>query len=193
MSMRKIDTVGIFSGSNFGKSDCYSDVASRLGKHLTSAGISIVYGGTNKGLMGVLADSVFEEKGDVCGIITQKLYDKGHLHQRLTNFEIVSSMRQRKAKMIELADAFIALPGGIGTLEEFLEVWTLNQLGEIDKPIALLNVNGYFADFIKFRDKMIEEHFLPKSHKDAVLVSENVENLINKLKKFQAVAEPKWL
>ena len=133
---RHLRAVAVFCGSNIGAGSTFTDAAAGLGRALAQAGIAIVYGGTHKGLMGVLADAALAEGGSVHGVITRRLFDKDHLHPGLSLHEVVEGMGARKARMLGLADACIALPGGIGTTEEFMEAWTLNQLGDIDKPVV---------------------------------------------------------
>ena len=129
--MRELKSVAIYCGSNTGLGETYLDAAAALGAHLARAGIEIVYGGTHKGLMGAVADAALGEGGCVHGVITHRLRDKGHLHENLTRHEILPTMKERKYRMIELADAFIALPGGVGTLEEFMEVWDTEPTGRV--------------------------------------------------------------
>ena len=156
-------------------------------------GITLIYGGTHKGLMGILADAALEAGGGAHGMITERLHAKGHLHPGLTKVEILPSMRERKARMIEAADAFIALPGGIGTLEEFMEVWTLNQLGEITKPLGLYNVDGYYDPFMKFIDSMIDRRFLPEAHRHSIVVSGAPMELIAGLRTLEPISTAKWM
>src|SRR5690606_14672455 len=129
------------------------------GRALAERGITLVYGGTHKGLMGVLADATIAAGGRAHGIITARLHGRGHLHERLTAHEIVEGMRLRKERMLSLADACIALPGGLGTVEEFMEAWTLNQLGDVDKPVGLLNVEAYYDPLMAMVDGMIARRF----------------------------------
>ena len=143
--------------------------------------------------MGVLADAALAAGGVVHGIITQRLLDKGHLHAGLTRHEIVDRMKGRKQRMAELADAFITLPGGIGTLEEFTEIWSFNLLGELDKPAALYNIAGYFDPLLAFVDHMIDEEFLPAAHRQGIVVSDQPELLLNGLRTFEKVDVPKWI
>ncbi|RYD87096.1 MAG: TIGR00730 family Rossman fold protein, partial [Sphingobacteriales bacterium] len=145
---RMLGAIAVFCGSNEGGSPVFAQSAAALGRTLAQRGITLVYGGTHKGLMGVLADAVLENGGQAHGVITARLHGRGHLHERLTVHEIVDGMRLRKERMLELSDACIALPGGLGTVEEFMEAWTLNQLGDIDKPVGLLNVDGYYDPFM---------------------------------------------
>ncbi|EIZ77883.1 hypothetical protein WSK_3554 [Novosphingobium sp. Rr 2-17] len=190
---REIRNVAVFCGSNAGLGDIYEKAAADLGATLARRGIGIVYGGTHKGLMGILADSALAGGGKVHGVINQRLFDKGHLHPKLSMHEVVESMRVRKERMLSIADACIALPGGIGTLEEFMEAWTLNQLGEIDKPVGLYNVGGFHEPFMAFIDRMIEQKFLPPEHRKGVVVEGEPDALIDALVSFEKPVVPKWL
>lgn len=193
MTQRSIKTIAVFCGSNFGASDVFSEGAMALGHALGSAGITVVYGGTNKGLMGVVADAALKAGGDVHGIITESLHQRGHSHARLTRHEILQTLRLRKERMVELADAFVALPGGIGTIEELMEVWTMNQLSEIDKPVGILNTAGFFTHFLGFIDHMVTTSFLPKAHRHSICVDADAEALLRKLQGYARVDVPKWL
>lgn len=190
---RQIASVAIFCGSNVGGDEAYAQGARWLGRTLAEAGITIVYGGTTKGLMGFLADAAIGAGGRTHGVITQRLYDKGHGHRALSELEIMPTLRARKERMATLADAFIALPGGIGTLEEFLEVWTMNQLSEIDKPAGLLDTRGFFSPFLSFIDHMVEERFLPAAHRHSIAVDADPTALLKALQNFKRVDVPKWL
>jgi uncharacterized protein (TIGR00730 family) len=147
MTIRSIKTIAVFCGSNYGASEEFADGARALGRALGKAGITIVYGGTTKGLEGVVADAALASGGNVHRVITDSLHQRGHSHSGLTKREIALTLRNRE-RMVELADAFIALLGGIGTIEEFMEVWTMNQLSEIDKPVGLLNLADFFRAFL---------------------------------------------
>ncbi|MDR3493518.1 MAG: TIGR00730 family Rossman fold protein [Ancalomicrobiaceae bacterium] len=193
MTGRILNAVAVFCGSNFGASEAFADGARALGRELAQRGVTIVYGGTTKGLMGVVADAALEQGGTVRGIITEGLHARGHSHAGLTHHEITKSLRTRKERMIELADAFIALPGGIGTMEELMQVWTMNQLSEIDKPVGLLNVNGFFDAFLGFVDHMVETKFLPPAHRQSICVADEPADLIEQLKRHRRVDSPKWL
>ena len=190
---RTIKTVAVFCGSNFGASPDFADGARALGQALAGEGIGLVYGGTTKGLMGVVADAVLEAGGTAHGVITESLHQRGHAHPRLTTDEITPTLRLRKQRMAELADAFIALPGGIGTMEELLEVWTMNQLSEIDKPVGLLNTLGFFDAFLSFIDHMVETKFLPAAHRHSISVNADAGGLIGELRAYQRVEVPKWV
>lgn len=190
---RPLTTVAVFCGSNTGEGDRFIDAAAALGRALAARGIGIVYGGTHKGLMGVLADAALSAGGQVHGVITRRLFDRDHLHPGLSLHEVVDGMRVRKERMLALADACIALPGGIGTTEEFMEAWTLNQLGDIDKPVGLLNVGGFYDPFMAFVDTMIANRFLPPQHRDGIAVAPDADGLIDALARFVKPVVPKWL
>jgi uncharacterized protein (TIGR00730 family) len=193
MGTRSLRFVAVFCGSNFGASDVFVEGAHALGKALANAGITVIYGGARKGLMGVVADAALEAGGAVHGVITESLHQRGQSHPSLTHHEIAKTLRRRKERMIELADAFVALPGGIGTIEELMEVWTLNQLSEIDKPVGLLNPADFFASFLAFIDHMVKAKFLPPAHRGSICVDTDPNALIGKLQTFTRVEVPKWL
>lgn len=190
---RSIRTVAVFCGSNLGASEQFSDGARALGQALGAAGIAVVYGGTRRGLMGVVADAALASGGNVHGVVTENLHALGHSHPGLTGHEIAPTLRRRKERMVELADAFVALPGGIGTMEELMEVWAMNQLSEIDKPIGLLNSAGFFTPFLEFVDHMVDSGFLPAAHRHAVCVDADASALLEKLRSHTRVDVPKWL
>ena len=191
--MRVLSAVAVFSGSNFGGHPAYAEGAKALGEALARRGIRLVYGGTNKGLMGVLADAVLAGGGEAHGVITERLAAKGHRHPGLTQTETAPDMRARKRRMADLADAFVALPGGIGTLEEFMEVWTLNQLGEFTKPAGLLDIRGFYQPLMGMVDHMIAESFLPAAHRNGIVLDADPEALLDGLIRFQPVTVAKWL
>jgi uncharacterized protein (TIGR00730 family) len=190
---RDIRAIAIFCGSNVGEGTAYVEAAAALGRAIAARGITLVYGGTHKGLMGVLADAALDAGGRVHGVITERLHGRGHLHERLTVHEIVDGMRARKERMLDLSDACIALPGGLGTVEEFMEAWTLNQLGDVDKPVGLLNVAGYYAPLMAFVDSMIANRFLPAAHRESVVLQADPDALIDGLIAQPAISVPKWL
>jgi uncharacterized protein (TIGR00730 family) len=193
MALRHIKAVAVFCGSNLGSSGIYADGARRLGVELARADIALVYGGTTKGLMGILADSALNAGGTVHGIITDRHHQRGHSHAGLTRHEIVATLSTRKERMADLVDAFIAMPGGIGTGEELMEVWTMNQPSEIDKPVGLLDIAGFFAPFLSFIDHMVETKFLPSAHRHSICVDAEPTSLIEKLRAFERTSVPKWL
>ena len=193
MPLRQINAIAVFCGSNFGGSEAYAEGARQLGTALARENITLVYGGTTKGLMGIVADTVLSHGGSVHGVITERLHLRGHSHTGLTRSERVVSLRNRKERMTELADAFIAMPGGIGTMEEMMEVWTMNQLAEIDKPVGLLDIDGFFAPFLKFIDHMVDTKFLPPAHRHSIAVDPNAAPLLDRLRRFERTDVPKWL
>jgi uncharacterized protein (TIGR00730 family) len=190
---RSITSIAVFCGSNFGNSDAYADGARRLGQALAAAKITLVYGGTTKGLMGVVADSLIAAGGMAHGVITEKLRERGHAHPNLHRSEIVATLRLRKQRMVDLADAFVAMPGGIGTMEEMMEVWTMNQLSEIDKPVGLLNIADFYRPFLAFIDHMVTCKFLPPEHRHSICVDADPAVLIQQLRDFVPTSVPKWL
>jgi len=191
--MNDINTIAVYCGSNTGRDETYLQAAALLGAELAVRGIKIIYGGTHKGLMGAMADAALARGGHITGVITDRLKAKGHTHPNLSEIEIFPTMSARKKRMIELADAFIAMPGGIGTLEEFMEVWTLNQLGEINKPAGLFDINGYYQPLMSMVDHMIGEQFLPPSHRNAIVIDPDPAGLLNGLIEFVPVTAQKWL
>lgn len=192
-SMKKIKSVAVFCGSNFGYSPAYKQAAQDLAAELVRQNISVVYGGTTKGLMGVIAGTVLELGGEVTGIITQRLFDKGQFHQGLTHHVVSPSMRERKAKMGELADAFIALPGGFGTFEELLEAATLTQLGEHSKPCGVLNILDFYEPLKLMMDKAIQEGFMKPQMRDTVLFESDSGTLLKALSSWQPPTVDKWI
>jgi len=173
--------IAVFCGSSLGVRPEYTDHVQRLGRLIGKQGHQLVYGGGKVGLMGLLADAALEAGAKVIGVIPQLLFDKEVAHLKLHELHVVESMARRKELMIELADAFIALPGGIGTLDELFEVWTTTQLGLADKPCGLLNVNGFYDDFLKFLDHVQSQGFLRGEHREVLYVNHKPEALLEKL------------
>jgi len=185
--------VCVFSGSSPGADLAYGTAARELGQRLADRGIELVYGGAGVGLMGALADATLEEGGHVIGVIPQSLVDHEIAHPGLSDLRVVDSMHEPKALMAELADAFVALPGGLGTLEELFEVYTWNQLGLHAKPLGLFNVRGYFDGLVRFLDHATEERFVTRAHRAMLLVSDDLDPLLDGLAGWQAPAQPKWI
>jgi uncharacterized protein (TIGR00730 family) len=185
--------VCVFSGSSPGADIAYRAAACDLGHALAERGIELVYGGAHVGLMGALADAALESGGRVTGVIPQSLVDREIAHPGLSDLRIVGSMHERKAQMAELADAFVALPGGVGTLEELFEVYTWNQLGLHAKPLGLFNVRGYFDGLARFLDHAVEERFVTRAHRAMLLVGEDLAGLLDGLAGWDAPAQPKWI
>src|ERR1700730_14793457 len=160
----------VFCGSSSGTNPVFANAARRLGETLARDGLTVVYGGGGGGLMGTLADAALGAGGAVIGVIPEPLVERELGHLKLTELRIVASMHERKATMAELADGFIALPGGAGTLEGFCEVWNWAQLGIHRKPCGILNVEDYYGRYLSFLDHMVEEGFLRPEHRELVLV-----------------------
>ena len=188
-----IKTLCVFCGSSIGRQSLYSDHAVQLAGHLLAENITLVYGGANVGLMGVLADTMLAGGGKVIGVMPKSLVEREVAHHDLTQMHIVDGMQERKALMADLSDAFIALPGAYGTLDELFEVLTWNQLGIIHKPIGLLNLDGFFNPLLQMLDHSVEEKFLRPEHRQMLLVSDDFRELISKLENYKPVAAEKWI
>lgn len=181
----------VFCGSSTGRIPAYAEAAAGLGRLCAERGIGLVYGGASVGLMGVLADAALAAGGEVYGVIPTDLVDREIAHPGLTRLYETSGMHARKAQMAELADGFIALPGGAGTLEELSEVWTWAQLGLHQKPIGLLDVQGYYSRMTPFLDHMVAEGFLRPAYRDALQIDTDAGALLEKLTSVPT-PEPKW-
>jgi uncharacterized protein (TIGR00730 family) len=176
--------VCVFTGSRVGARANYSDAARELGRVLVERGYGLVYGGGNVGLMGVLADSVLEHHGHVIGVIPEAFVEKEVAHQGLSELQIVKSMHERKAMMGDLSDGFIAMPGGIGTMEEFFEVLSWAQLGLHGKPCGLLNVGGYYQRLVQFLDYAVDEDFLKPKHRALLIIEAEPQELLDHFEAF---------
>ncbi|MCK9400750.1 MAG: TIGR00730 family Rossman fold protein [Bacteroidales bacterium] len=186
-------SVGVFCGSSMGIRPGYRQGAIELGGILLKRRIQLIYGGANVGLMKVLADTVLAGGGEVIGIMPRRLVENEVAHQGLTKMHIVESMSERKTLMVELSDAFIAMPGGFGTFDELAEVITYNQLRLTDKPIGILNLEHYFDHLLKFFTHTANEGFLRHEHRNNLIVEEKPEELLNKLSRYQPVSIEKWI
>lgn len=183
----------VFSGSSRGKDPVYRDAAADLGRILAREGIGVVYGGASVGLMGALADAARSAGGEVIGVIPQSLVDLEVAHTGLDDLRIVGSMHERKALMAELSDGFIALPGGIGTLEEIFEVWTWGQLGSHTKPCAFLNTRGYYTPLLDFLDHVVAEEFLKPIHRGMILVESDPQAALHTMSGYRPPTVPKLI
>jgi len=182
----------VFCGSNAGARSEYAEAARALATVLAERKMGIVYGGGNVGLMGVLADAALEHGGEVIGVIPRKLVEKEVAHRGVTELRIVETMHERKALMNDLSDAFIALPGGFGTLDEFFEVLTWSQLGFHGKPCALLNVAGYYDGMLAMLDHAVTERFLRPAHRELVIADTDPLRLLQRLSAFVPAPKGKW-
>ena len=188
-----MNRVCVFCGSQVGIDGLYRETTVALGKLLVRNGYGLVFGGGSVGLMGVIADAVLDEGGDVIGVLPQQLATKELLHPGVPDMRVVPSMHARKALMAELADAFIALPGGLGTFEEFFEIVTWAQLGFHRKNIGLLNVAGYFDPLVQLIDRAIQEGFIKHKNRDLFVVEERPDVLLQKMVTHQMPKVRRWL
>ncbi|MFL6196049.1 MAG: TIGR00730 family Rossman fold protein [Thermoanaerobaculia bacterium] len=188
-----LEAVCVFCGSNTGASPAYARAAAELGRRLAERGLTLVYGGGRVGLMGVVADAALAEGGRVVGVIPEALATRELAHERVTELRVVESMHERKALMSELSDGFIAMPGGIGTLEEWFEVWTWSQLGFQPKPCGLLNVGGYYGHLLAFLDHMTGERFLTPAHRGMAIVDDDPARLLDRLSSYRPPEARKWI
>jgi uncharacterized protein (TIGR00730 family) len=185
--------VCVFCGSSVGNQPAYQAAAIELGTVLAARGIGLVYGGGNVGLMGVIADAVLAAGGEAIGVIPQSLADREIAHTGITDLRIVDSMHTRKAMMADLSDAFVAMPGGVGTFEEFFEVVTWTQLGLHRKPCGLLNVAGFYSPLEAFVDQAVSEGFIRPVHRAAIVVESDPVRLLDRLSTLELPDVPKWI
>jgi uncharacterized protein (TIGR00730 family) len=183
----------VYCGSSPGSQPDYAEAAKNLARALVERNIEVVYGGACVGIMGVLADTILAEGGHVIGIIPQTLVDKEIAHPGLSELRVVKSMHERKTLMAELSDGFIALPGGLGTLEELFEVLTWIQLGLHQKPCGLLNIRDYYRSLIDFLDHAVAEGFIKDVYRAMLLVEEQPERLLERFGRYKAPAVTKWV
>jgi uncharacterized protein (TIGR00730 family) len=183
----------VFCGSNAGQDPVYVNTSRALGEALAISGIELVYGGASVGLMGTVADAALAKGGHVIGVMPQALVDKEIAHKGLSDLRVVGSMHERKALMAELADGFIALPGGLGTFEELFEVWTWAQLGYHRKPCALLNAGGFYDKLTDFLDDVVERGFVKPIHRAMLIVENEPAALIEAIRTYEPPRVDKWI
>jgi uncharacterized protein (TIGR00730 family) len=183
----------VYCGSNTGARPAYLRHAIALGTRMAQDGIRLVYGGGRIGLMGAVADAVLAAGGEVVGVIPQQLVDMEVAHQGLTELEVVASMHARKSRMFDLADAFVALPGGFGTLEEIVEMLTWRQLGISEKPCAILDVDGYYQPLITMMDTMVAERFLHPGQREDLWTGSDIDAMLAWMGSYQPAQASKWL
>ena len=186
-----MNSIAIFCGSSLGTDQIFADIAQLTGETIAKHGQTLVYGGGRSGLMGIVADSALAAGGQVIGVIPQGLVDRELAHPGLTELHIVKNMHERKTRMSELSDGFIALPGGAGTIEEIFEQWTWAQLGIHLKPCAFLNVEGFYDDLLKFIQLTTDKGFSKARFTDQLIHSASIEDILAQFKAYQA-PEPKW-
>jgi uncharacterized protein (TIGR00730 family) len=185
--------ITVFCGSSFGTEEIYKEQATLLGETLAEQNIELVYGGANVGLMGAVADGILSKGGKAIGVLPDFLRSKEIAHQGLTELILVESMHERKTKMNDLCDGVIALPGGFGTLEELFEMLTWAQLGLHKKPIAILNINGFYDSLIQLTEVMVEKGLLKEVNQQMLLVSETIDDLLDKMTHYAAPTVGKWI
>jgi uncharacterized protein (TIGR00730 family) len=186
-------SITVFCGSSFGSDEIYKEQATLLGQTLAKQNIQLIYGGANVGLMGAVADGILLEGGKAIGVLPHFLQSKEIAHQNLTELILVETMHERKTKMNDLCDGVIVLPGGYGTLEEFFEMITWAQLGLHKKPIAILNIDGFYDDLIKLVQTMVDKGFLKQINQEMLLVSDSIDALLEKMRNYQAPMVGKWI
>jgi uncharacterized protein (TIGR00730 family) len=191
--MSELRNVCVYAGSQVGARSEYRRDAVRLGRVLAEQGIGVVYGGARAGLMGALADAALAAGGHVTGVIPWQLVEREVAHEGLPDLRVVGSMHERKALMAELSDAFVALPGGIGTLEELIEMFTWAQLGVHRSSVGLLNVAGYYDRLIAFFDHATREGFLRERTREMLVIEADPARLVEKLRAFEAPDVPQWI
>lgn len=188
-----MNNICVFCGSNNGNSIVYREKAIELGRELVKNNIRLIYGGANVGLMKIIAEEVMKNGGEVYGVITEFLAQKHLTPTNITKLIKVDTMLERKDKMSELADGFIAMPGGFGTMDELFETLTSAQLGFSDKPIGVLNINGFYDSLFTLLDNMVEEKLLLSAHRQMLLTSNSPEELITMMKNYKAPKVGKWI
>jgi len=191
--MTTINSICIYCGSSPGRLDAYGKAAQALAQALVSRNIRLIYGGAGIGIMGTVADQVLKLGGQAIGVIPKALAHKEVAHPNLTELHVTQSMHERKMLMAELADGFIALPGGIGTLEELFEIWTWAQLGFHQKPCGVLNVAGYYDALINFLDHVAAEQFVKPHHRGMLMVESDPNLLLDRYVSYQAPAVKQWV
>ncbi|NML71011.1 TIGR00730 family Rossman fold protein [Chryseobacterium sp. RP-3-3] len=186
-------SITVFCGSSFGTDDIFKEQAFLLGQTLAQQRIQLIYGGADAGLMGAVADGALSEGGKATGVLPHFLQSKEIAHKNLTELIIVETMHERKTKMNDLCDGVIVLPGGYGTLEEFFEMITWAQLGLHKKPIGILNIDGFYDDLIRLVQTMVNKGFLKQVNRDMLLISGSVDELLEKMRNYQAPSVGKWI
>jgi uncharacterized protein (TIGR00730 family) len=192
-AVQSVQSICVFCGSSPGLDPAFTTAAVTLGRLIARSGRSLVYGGAKLGLMGALADAALAAGGKVIGVIPRALVGKEIAHESLTDLHIVETMHERKAMMADLAGAFVAMPGGLGTLEEFFEVWTWGQLGLHRKPLALFGTRDFFAPLLAFLDRLVEQRFLWPEHRNMLIVEDDPSRLLASLDAYQPIFLPKWI
>lgn len=190
---RPLGAICVYCGSSPGLLPEYAEAARHAGTTLARSGITLVYGGGSVGLMGHVADAALEAGGKVIGVMPQRLIDKEVAHAGVTELHAVSSMHERKTLMADLSDGFIALPGGVGTLEEIFEVHTWTQLGFQDKPCAFLNVAGFYSPLFQFLEHAVAQRFIREEHHRMLVMGDRIEDILRRFSDYEPATTDKWL
>ena len=191
--MAALRSVCVYCGSNVGLRQAYAERAAQLGERLAREGLGLVYGGGNVGLMGIVADAVLAAGGEVVGVIPEQLVGWEVAHRGVTRLEVVGTMHERKARMFDLSDAFVALPGGFGTLDEMFEMLTWRQLGLGNKPCAFLDVDDFYDPLLAMMDRMVAERFLHLDQRQDLWHGDDIDGLIRWLRAYTPASASKWL
>ena len=186
-------SVAVFCGSNTGNHPAYQEAAIRAGQTIAARGLTLVYGGGHRGLMGVVADAALAAGGDVHGVITEYLKGRELMHPRIQTCEVVATMAERKHRFAELADAFLVLAGGIGTLEETGDMWSRAQLGGLRKAIGIVNTNGFYDPFLAQIERMLADGFLPAAQKEWMVDSTDAGDALDSLAQYRSHEVSKWI
>ena len=186
-------SVCVYCGSNAGSKPVYTERAIALGNRLAKEGLQLVYGGGNVGLMGIVANAVLEAGGEVIGVIPEQLVNWEVAHKGLTRLEVVANMHERKARMFDLSDGFVALPGGFGTLDEMFEMLTWRQLGIADKPCAFLDIDSFYSPLIAMMDRMVEERFLHADQRHDLWHGDDLDALFSWMRTYEPASASKWM
>ena len=186
-------SICVYCGSNAGSKPIYAERAAALGQRIAGEGLTLVYGGGNVGLMGIVADAVLAAGGQVTGVIPEQLVNWEVAHKGVTRLEVVANMHERKMRMFDLSDAFVALPGGFGTMDEMFEMLTWRQLGIGDKPCAFLDVDGFYAPLMAMIDRMVEERFLHPEQRQDLWHGDDIDTLFAWMHDYQPAQADKWM
>jgi len=186
-------TICVFCGSSMGTNPLYKEAAKQTADYFVQHQLKLVYGGASVGLMKILADTLLENNREVIGIMPKLLIEKEVVHNGLTQLIRVESMAERKVKMVEISDAFIALPGGFGTFDELTEVLIYNQLRVMDKPVGILNTAGYFDKMLAFFDHAVQEGFVRAEHRNNLIISDRIDTLMQQMRQYRPLSTKKWI
>ncbi len=185
--------IAVFCGSSMGYNEVYREAAKNLAKVFYRENITLVFGGSNLGLMRIMADRLMELGGEVIGVMPRFLAEKEIFHEGITKLHVVETMSERKNLLADLADGFIALPGGLGTLDEYFEMLTLTQLRVQNKPVGLLNTNGFYDKMMDFFDHVVQQGFIREEHRQSFLMNEKLEELLEEMNGFKPIETQKWI